>query len=536
MDKFLVKSLILDNVKRVYLNYVKQYRTQITTEEESVNAIMSLVKNALNEACFLVTLFSKNDKKKLQEITRDGEELEAFKEFYMLYIGYVEIDMPPVEETQDPIANIRDIYFVIPFKCKFLPYETAKSLIVDANHDSHQDLTEGLLKSAQSCKEEMEYHQVIARNPNNEYMLSQWRNLKIASLAFVFASNITLLVASEPSYYHDLVWDSWVSFTAVLLFGIIQIVIYIAGTALYVLDAFPRIRAGAVDEGISMEELAAQSDRDSQEQRYKSSLKVEEAETPETATWLKVLADIKLDIVYVLISMLAIPMPVFYPLLLFQIFAHMPDLRTILQAITQNKVQLLYTAIFGLILLFCVTPICFIYYSDVFDIKENNMSCDGLLECYLSVINVGLRSGGGLGDALGAPAKDDMFTFWVRMAFDFLFFIAISVIMLQVIFGIILDAFGGMRDKRSDLMEDINNKCFICGTDRSDLELYGKGWKYHFQNEHSPYAYLSFLVYLLDKDKADCSGVEKFAKEKLEKIDTTFLPSTSKLLATHKQH
>ena len=83
-------------------------------------------------------------------------------------------------------------------------------------------------------------------------------------------------------------------------------------------------------------------------------------------------------------------------------------------------------------------------------------------------------------------------------------------------------------------MEDINSKCFICGTPRSDLELYGKGWKYHFQSEHSPYAYLSFLVYLLDKDVADCSGVEKWAKEKLGKVDTTFLPCTSKLLAQRK--
>ena len=83
-----------------------------------------------------------------------------------------------------------------------------------------------------------------------------------------------------------------------------------------------------------------------------------------------------------------------------------------------------------------------------------------------------------------------------------------------------------MRDKRGDLLEDINSKCFICGTPRSDLELYGKGWKYHFQSEHSPY--LSFLVSLLDKDVAD------WTKEKLGKVDTTFLPCTSKLLTERK--
>jgi len=530
MDKFLLKDLLLDNIKRVYCIYVKRHRTQVTTEDPCVKAILPLVKNALEEACFLITLLSKNESQKLQEVTRDVEDLEAFKEFYTAYIGYVEIDMP----SQDSTAQLRDIYFVIPFKCKFLPYETAKSLILDANHDTHQDLVEGLLKAAKSCKAEMEYHQVISRSPKHEYMLSQWRHFKIASLVVVFAINFTLLVASDQDYYEALVWDSWTSFIAVLLFGVIQVVLYVAGTALYVLDAFPKISAEAVDEGISMEELGVQPDRDSQMQRYRESLKAEETNESEVIVWPKVLTDIKLDIAYVLLSLLAIYLPVFYPLLLFQIFAHIADLRTVLQAITQNKVQLLYTAIFGLIVLFCVTSICFVNYSSTFDIKENNMSCEGLLECYLSVINQGFRSGGGLGDALGAPAKEDRTQFWTRMVFDFCFFIVISVILLQIIFGIILDAFGDMRDKRGDLLEDINSKCFICGTPRSDLELYGKGWKYHFQSEHSPYAYLSFLVYLLDKDVADCSGVEKWAKEKLGKVDTTFLPCTSKLLAQRK--
>jgi hypothetical protein len=141
---------------------------------------------------------------------------------------------------------------------------------------------------------------------------------------------------------------------------------------------------------------------------------------------------------------------------------------------------------------------------------------------------MGLRSGGGLGDVLGQAQPDQ---FWGRLIFDLLFFLIITVIMLNIIFGIIIDTFGELRDKRNALIEDINSKCYICGTDRSLIELYGKGWSYHFKNEHSPYAYLAFLVYLIDTHTADCSGVEKYAKEKYLKMDTTFLPTTSKILA-----
>ena len=356
-------------------------------------------------------------------------------------------------------------------------------------------------------------------------------SLILGFLTMLFLTNLMLLVASEPEYYMHFVWDSWISYIAVLLFGIGQIVLYTAGTVFYVLDAKPTLLAEEEDEGISMEDLAVQTDRDDQEQKYKEALsRAEDTQQAPTAQWPKLVLAVKLDIFYLLVSLVAIPFPMFYPMLLFQIFAHVPELRTVLQAITQNKVQLLYTGIFGLIVLFCMTIICFVHYRDSFVLTDNDMTCDGMLECYLSVVNQGLRAGGGLGDVLGAPEKEG-WGFWTRMAFDFLFFIAISVILLQIIFGIILDAFGDMRDKRGDLLEDINSVCFVCGKGRSDLELYGKGWTYHFQNEHSPYAYLSFFIYLLDKDTSDCSGVEKFAKEKLVKIDTTFLPSTSKLLA-----
>ena len=533
MDKFLKKDLLLNNITQVYTCYVKKYKTEIMTEDPKVEPILPLVKNAINEACFLVTLLSKNEDQKLSDVLRNDEDKRAFDDFYMSFIGYVEIDKPVDDPASPPDANIREIYFVIPFKCKFLPYETAKSLIVDGNHESHQDLIEGLLKSVQPCREEMEYHEQIARNPKMANLLSQWVNLKIMSLVLVFASNLVLLWASEPDFYLRFHWDEWISFIAVFLFGVCQIVLYTIGTVFYVLDAIPTLLAQKSDEGISMEELSTQPDRDDQQQRFKKILTTVETPADPTNTWLKLLCAVQFDIFYLLISLLALPYPMLYPLLLFQIFVYLPDLRTILQAITQNKMQLVYTGVFGLIVLLCLTIVCFEFYRDKFSIGENGMICDGLLECYLSVVNQGLRAGGGLGDALGAPEKTST-DFWARMVFDFAFFICITVILLQIIFGIILDAFGEMRDQRGALMEDINSVCFVCGKQRSDLELYGKGWTYHFENEHSPYAYLSFLVYLLDKNTADCSGVEKFAKEKLVKIDTTFLPSTSKLLAKRK--
>jgi hypothetical protein len=122
--------------------------------------------------------------------------------------------------------------------------------------------------------------------------------------------------------------------------------------------------------------------------------------------------------------------------------------------------------------------------------------------------------------------------YWGRLAFDVVFFLVINVIMLNIIFGIIIDTFGELRDKRNAVIDDINSRCFLCGLDRNEIEQHGKGWPYHFQIEHSPYAALAFLIYLTDKPLADCSGVEKYAKLKLAKTNIGFLPNTSRLMAT----
>jgi inositol 1,4,5-triphosphate receptor type 1/inositol 1,4,5-triphosphate receptor type 3 len=95
------------------------------------------------------------------------------------------------------------------------------------------------------------------------------------------------------------------------------------------------------------------------------------------------------------------------------------------------------------------------------------------------------------------------------------------------VFGIIIDTFAELRDQRNLVLEDIHSKCYICGQDRSLIEMKGTGWSYHFMCEHSAFAYLSFMVYIWEKKTYDCCGLEKHVKERLEKNDASFMPATS---------
>jgi inositol 1,4,5-triphosphate receptor type 1 len=66
-----------------------------------------------------------------------------------------------------------------------------------------------------------------------------------------------------------------------------------------------------------------------------------------------------------------------------------------------------------------------------------------LLHCYLTTIDYGLRFGGGIGEGLGSTTMADWNSqaFIIRFFFDIAFFLLITTIILNVVFGIIIDSF-----------------------------------------------------------------------------------------------
>ena len=61
--------------------------------------------------------------------------------------------------------------------------------------------------------------------------------------------------------------------------------------------------------------------------------------------------------------------------------------------------------------------------------------CGSLLQCFAFGLLSGVRAGGGLGDLLPQRANS------VRILFDFAFYLVIVVIILNIVFGIIIDTF-----------------------------------------------------------------------------------------------
>ena len=57
--------------------------------------------------------------------------------------------------------------------------------------------------------------------------------------------------------------------------------------------------------------------------------------------------------------------------------------------------------------------------------------------------------------------KENMFV--GRVVYDLLFFFVVIIIVLNLIFGVIIDTFADLRSEKQNKEEVLKNTCFICG-------------------------------------------------------------------------
>lgn len=155
-----------------------------------------------------------------------------------------------------------------------------------------------------------------------------------------------------------------------------------------------------------------------------------------------------------------------------------------------------------------------------------NTYCHTLLECVTSTLQAGVRAGAGIGEMIQQPVIEED-KYWTRSLFDVLFFIVVIIILLNIIFGIIIDTFAELRDKKKETDRQLNNICMMCGREKYEFEQHGNGWVKHISGEHDVYAYLSYIIYVMRKPIQECDGLEKIVKRKIAISDVSFFPKTA---------
>ncbi|CAB1422671.1 unnamed protein product [Pleuronectes platessa] len=281
-------------------------------------------------------------------------------------------------------------------------------------------------------------------------------------------------------------------------------------------------------------------------------------------------------LLYLIICSLGVFVHVFfYSLLLFDLVYREETLLNVIKSVTRNGRSIVLTAVLALILVYLFSIVGYIFFKDDFILavdripnktlehgasmvgeffsggacqKENRencsepmvdapiaiqpsavviedkeRSCDSLLMCIVTVLSHGLRSGGGVGDVLRKPSKEEPL-FAARVIYDLLFFFMVIIIVLNLIFGVIIDTFADLRSEKQKKEEILKTTCFICGLERDKFDNKTVTFEEHIKVEHNMWHYLFFIVLVKVKDSTEYTGPESYVAEMMRDHNLDWFP------------
>ncbi|XP_062589198.1 inositol 1,4,5-trisphosphate receptor type 3-like [Saccostrea cucullata] len=202
-------------------------------------------------------------------------------------------------------------------------------------------------------------------------------------------------------------------------------------------------------------------------------------------------------------------------------------------AVTTNGKALLMVALLGLALFFCYSLVAFAVLRESFFKELNGRHCRTVYQCFITMIHHGFV------DTPYTTFEDLMTSEYTEVimvtVFDVTFFILITTIGLNIIFGIIVDTFSELRDAKWAIDKDMMNKCFICSRESYDFERHGGGFEKHVKTEHHQWSYLFFFIHLTEIRPNDFSTLELFVYNQLERHNYDFFPLNRALSLQNKE-
>jgi len=220
--------------------------------------------------------------------------------------------------------------------------------------------------------------------------------------------------------------------------------------------------------------------------------------------------------------------PFYNTVLLLDLIVKDPTANDVLKAIWLPRGQILITFLLGVFLIYIFAFIIFFVNEIRGQAEFLYGECDYLIKCLQWAVGFGMRNGGGLADYFNASSRYRM---QISYILDWIFFVLVIIIFMSILFGIIIDMFGQLREEKKERDLDTTEKCFICGIDKSDFDqLGGRVWQKHIADEHNMWAYLKFMVFIWQQDQDDDDGLEQYVRGCLEKNDLRWYPHEKAML------
>ena len=133
------------------------------------------------------------------------------------------------------------------------------------------------------------------------------------------------------------------------------------------------------------------------------------------------------------------------------------------------------------------------------------------------------------------PLNSKNLDFLPRVLYDLSFFVWVGVLLFNILTGLIVDAFGTLRNKENVRESTLTNECFICGFARPVYDevagklVQGPSFDGHNTFEHDLWNYVFFYRHLEVKDSTEFSGVESYVAAMIAEDNLPWLPLRTSL-------
>ncbi|XP_038666908.1 inositol 1,4,5-trisphosphate receptor type 2-like isoform X1 [Scyliorhinus canicula] len=471
--------------------------------------------------------------------------------------------------------TMEKIVFPVPSICEYLTSESKSKVFNTTERDEQGSKVNDFFQQTEDLYNEMNWQKMIKNNPGLYWFsknISLW-----GTISFNFAVFINLAVAlfypfgddgdegTISPLFSSLLWIVVVVCTSLLILlpkphGIRLFIVSVMFRSIYTIGLGPTlILLGALNLCNKIVFLVSfVGNRGTFTRGYKA-----------------VVMDVEFlyHVTYVVVCMLGLFVnELFYSFLLFDLVYREETLLNVIKSVTRNGRSIILTAVLALILVYLFSIVGFLLLQDDFimevdrleknktpltaqgnpygpqvnnkeDVCRGNCSvlpiaaaaegqdddasseqtCDTLLMCIVTVLNQGLRNGGGVGDVLRKPSKDEPL-FVTRVVYDLLFFFVVIIIVLNLIFGVIIDTFADLRSEKQKKEEILKTTCFICGLERDKFDNKTVSFEEHIKVEHNMWYYLYFIVLIKVKNPTEYTGPESYVAQMIRENNLDWFP------------
>jgi len=215
-------------------------------------------------------------------------------------------------------------------------------------------------------------------------------------------------------------------------------------------------------------------------------------------------------VAYFVLSVLgAAVSPYFFCFHLLDMLYRSQGLRDVLKALTLSWKVLLLLGAFTVVIIWGMAIYAMLFIPDKYQ-QSYGLYCNNPLQCMVSSLSCGISNQGQMFEFVGPAIWEDGGETALLVIFNVFSFVLVGIILFNIIFAVIVDKFGQLRDKRTEITLDRANRCFVCSIEREVFQqqysekgkrtgVGNQGYLNHVNYDHRPWDYLFLFVYLKEK-------------------------------------